>query len=73
MDHGPLGMALASPCGDQRPGGEVEATVRGTGVMERAPEVALRPQMCGGPHVQGGVSRPGGAAIGAREDRRAGW
>jgi hypothetical protein len=70
--EGQLLLALESPCGDQRPGAEVDATGGGTGVITIAPEVAIRPQGRVGPHVQGVVIRPGGETAGEREDPRAG-
>ena len=40
--EGQLFMALDGTCGDHRPGAEVDATVGGTGVIEIAPELAVR-------------------------------
>jgi hypothetical protein len=65
--QGQLFMALDSPCGDKRPGAEVDATVGGTGVIEIAPELAVRQQVHAGTSLNGVGIREVGESAGERE------
>ena len=51
--EGQLFIALDSTCGDKCPGAEVDATVGGTGVIEIAPELAVRQQVRVGINLYG--------------------
>ena len=64
-------MALDSTCGDKRPGAEVDATVGGTGVIEIAPELAVRQQVRVCTNLNGVCIREVGEGAGEWEYRRA--
>jgi hypothetical protein len=60
-------MALDSTCGDKCPGAEVDATVGGTGVIEIAPELAIRQQVRMSTNLNGVGIREVGEGAGERE------
>ena len=69
--EGQLFIALDSTCGDKCPGAEIDATVRGTGVIEIAPELAVRQQVRVDTNLNSvGIREVREGAI-ERQDRRA--
>jgi hypothetical protein len=60
-------MALDSTCGDKGPGAEVDTTVGGTGMIEIAPELAIRQQVRVGTNLNGVCIRDVGEGAGERE------